>query len=78
VKEAKKFLGKDFLGILHFDHNAVVRSINEGQPLVKTQPRHRLSADFSGLVKKLHPNGDDNGIQPGIWGNLKRLLRLRK
>ncbi len=40
--EAKKFLGQDFFATLRFDHNAVVRSINEGQPLVKTQPRHRL------------------------------------
>ena len=78
VEEAKKFLGQDFLASLRFDHDAVVRSINEGQPLVKTQPRHRLSADFSGLVKKLYPNGEDNGHHPGRFDSFKRLLRLRK
>jgi pilus assembly protein CpaE len=78
VAEAIKFLGQDFLGILSFDHDAVIRSINEGQPLVKTQPNHRLTADFAGLVQKLYPDGDNNGKPPGIFNRLKLMLRLRK
>jgi pilus assembly protein CpaE len=78
VAEAIKFLGQDFLGILSFDHDAVIRSINEGQPLVKTQPNHRLTADFAGLVQKLYPDGDENGKPPGIFNRLKLMLRLRK
>jgi pilus assembly protein CpaE len=77
VGEAKKFLGHDFFASLRFDHGAVVRSINEGQPLVKTQPHHKLSADFSGLVKKLYPDGEGNGQQLGRLGSLKRFLRLK-
>jgi pilus assembly protein CpaE len=77
MAEAKKFLGQDFLGVLRFDHSAVVRSINEGQPLVKTQPSHRLSADFSELVKKIYPNRESNGHRPGIMSSLQRLLRLK-
>jgi pilus assembly protein CpaE len=76
--EAKKFLGQDFFSILRFDHNAVVQSINEGQPLIKTQPRHRLSLDFLGLAKQLSPQAEDNGHRSWGLANLKRLLHLRK
>ena len=76
LAEAKKFLGLDFLAVLRFDHNAVVRSINEGRPLVETQPRHKLSLDFGALAQELNQNGGDNGPSPGRWGSLKKLLRL--
>jgi pilus assembly protein CpaE len=76
--EAKKFLGQDFFSILRFDHNAVIQSINEGQPLIKTQPRHRLSLDFLGLAKQLSPEAEDNGRRSWGLANLKRLLHLRK
>ena len=54
LAEAKKFLGMDFLAVLRFDHIAVVRSINEGRPLVETQPRHKLSLEFSNLAEELN------------------------
>jgi pilus assembly protein CpaE len=76
LAEAKKFLGQEFLAVLRYDHDAVVRSINDGRPLVDTQPRHRLSLDFGALVKELRQNGDDNGQNPGRWGSWKRLLRF--
>jgi pilus assembly protein CpaE len=74
--EAIKFLGQEFLSSIRFDHNAVVRSINDGKPLVKTQPRHRLSLDFSGLAKYLSPNGEDNQYRSWGLANLKRMLHL--
>jgi len=76
LAEAKKFLGLDFLAVLRFDHNAVVRSINEGRPLVETQPRHKLSLDLATLANELNQNGGGNGHSPGRWGSLKKLLRL--
>jgi pilus assembly protein CpaE len=76
LAEAKKFLGLDFFAVLRFDHNTVVQSINEGRPLVITQPRHKLSLDFVTLANKLTQNGGDNGHSPGRWGSLKKLLRL--
>jgi pilus assembly protein CpaE len=76
LAEAKKFLGQDFLAVLRFDHSAVLRSINEGKPLVETLPRHKLSLDFSALARELHKNGDNGATQPGRWFSLKRLLRL--
>jgi pilus assembly protein CpaE len=77
MAEAEKFLGCGFLTTLRFDHAAAVRSINEGQPLVETQPNHRLSADFLKLVKELYPNNQDNGEPRGKWNILNRLLHLR-
>lgn len=75
--EAKKFLGRDFISVLRFDHEAVIRSINEGQPLVDTQPRNRLSIDIAALVEKLFLSENDNGHHPGRWASLKRLLKMR-
>jgi pilus assembly protein CpaE len=76
--EAKKFLCQEFFSILRYDHDSVVRSINEGQPLVKTQPRHRLSLDFLALAKKIAPDKEDSGQRSwGLFG-IKRLLQMRK
>ena len=76
LKEAKKFLGQEFLSVLRFDHNAVIRSINEGLPLVKTQPRHRLTLDFLALAEAISPQTEDNGHRSWGFANLKRLLQL--
>jgi pilus assembly protein CpaE len=76
LPEAEKFLGREFFSVLRFDSEAVVRSINEGRPLVETQPRHRLSGDFAGLVQKLQHEGEENGNRPGILGKLKSLLHM--
>jgi pilus assembly protein CpaE len=76
LAEAKKFMGLDFFGTLRFDHGAVIRSINEGQPLVETQPTHRLSTDFIKLSKGLYPDQNDNG-QHGRWRFLNRLLHRK-
>jgi pilus assembly protein CpaE len=75
-EEANKFLGKKFIGMLRFDHEAVVRSINEGKPLVDSQPRHRLSNDIAELVQTLFLTENDNGHRPGRWSGLRRLLKL--
>ena len=75
-EEAQKFLGQNFLGILRFDHEEVVRSINEGQLLVDTQPRNRLSIEISELVKAICQDDNNNGQLPSRWDGLKRLLRL--
>ena len=76
--EAKKFLGQKFFSVLRYDHDSVVRSINEGQPLVKTQPRHRLSLDFLALAKELYPKEEDNGHRSWGLAGIKRLLQMRK
>lgn len=76
LEEGEKFLGREFLAVLRYDHGAVVRSINEGRPLLESQPRHRLSGDFAALVDKLQAEGSENGHRPGMWAGLKRLLRL--
>ena len=74
--EAKKFLGMDFSALLGFDHHAVVRSINEGRPLVETQPRHKLSLELSNLAQELKPHHNDIDHRPGKWGSLKKMLGL--
>jgi pilus assembly protein CpaE len=76
-EEAKKFLGRKFISLLRFDHDAVVRSINEGQPLVDTQPKNRLTIEIAELVQRLFLSENDNGHRPGRWASLKRLLTLR-
>ena len=77
LAEAKKFLNHDLLATLRFDHTSVVQSINEGQPLVKTQPRHRLSLDFLELVQELYPNGDNNSNRSWGLGRFKKLLQRK-
>jgi pilus assembly protein CpaE len=77
VAEARKFFEREFFMILRYDHNSVVRSLNEGQPLVKTLPRHRLSQEILVLANKLTPKTED--VEPHSWGiaGLKRFFRLR-
>jgi pilus assembly protein CpaE len=53
LKEAQAFLGQDIAACIHFDHGAVVQSINEGRPLLETLPRHRVSEDLRSLAKLL-------------------------
>ncbi len=76
-KEAEKFLGQPIMAALRFDHEAVIRSFNEGQPLVELLPGHKLSNEISQLVQILFPHDNDNGHRPGRWLKLKTLLRLR-
>jgi pilus assembly protein CpaE len=75
--EAKKFLGQEFFAVLRYDHNHVVRSINEGQPLVKALPHHRLSQDILTIAKKLYPESKDNSQRSWGLARIKRLLHLR-
>lgn len=74
-KEAEKYLGQELLLTLRFEHDAVIRSLNEGQPLVELWPRHRLSSEIQELAKLVAPAHQDHALRPGRWATLKRFLK---
>ncbi len=74
-KEAEKYLGQELLQTLRFEHDAVIRSLNEGQPLVELWPRHRLSGEIQQLARLLAPASQDDQ-RPARWATLKRFLKL--
>jgi pilus assembly protein CpaE len=72
LEELAEFVGRDISGIVRFDYQQVVRSINEGRPLAETAPRHPVCQDLKTLVAGLQgadPAGNGNGL---AWGWLKR------
>ncbi|WP_449245134.1 AAA family ATPase [Desulfobacca acetoxidans] len=75
--EATKFLGQDFLAVLRSDPKVVIQSINEGRPLVETQPSDRLSLKISRLARMLNGEEKADSRKAGIWQGIKRLLWLR-
>ncbi len=75
VPEAKKFLGQDIQGVVHFDHDPVIRSINEGRPLVEILPRHQISGDIRDIISILHHDNGANGHRTSLLSSLRQWLR---
>jgi len=75
VPEAQKFLGQNVQSVVRFAHEPVIRSINEGRPLVELLPRHQLSEDIRNIVNMLHQGNGANGAKKSLVDGVLKLLR---
>jgi pilus assembly protein CpaE len=73
LAEAADYLGMEVRGTIPFDPEAVNRSINQGQPLAETAPRHPVCQAIRALGTGIAGLEIAEEVASSGWGWLKRL-----
>lgn len=74
-EEGEKFLGHKLVATLSFEPEAVWHSLNEGRPLVASQPKQRLAGQIFALAKGLQAEQEE---APSRLGWLTSWLKRRR
>ena len=75
IPQVEEFLGKSFMGSILSDYQTVVNSINQGTPLVKSDPRSKIGREIKRVTQLLSTDDEveEEAKPKRSWGlTLKR------
>ncbi len=78
VADVENFLGKTIAGTITCDYRQASFSVNEGNLLVQSSPRHAISADLKLLAEKISREGAPEETNGSKWKWLQGLWSKKK